>query len=526
MKDNLLNISIIEDNQGSRALLADMLQGLGQSSVKRYKDCEQFLSDLEQAPDLVLLGYDLGGTFKGTELARYCSHNRLVPEWTQFAFITNYPQRVSADLPQRLCPVPIYQKPISNGQLTELVNNTRRLLEKTGPIIKAALHAPSQTLVDKLTSIRSEELKQPLRDVVMSVQATVLLRAGHGNLAWEYASELETQELSYELQLNIAYQQGEQTTLLELLDELAGNGLLRHKQLFYRLRLLSRQAQYGEMLDVLAQIRDSELSPSQIVLKAYLLYLNSSYAEAMTYLDERLNAMEQDDYYLNTLLCWSLCLTLLESRSTDSPQEALKRLHQFKDEVKWHSVGRVFQRFERLLDLAILAVTLYRNKGESGQELDFNELEHLPKISSVFECTTLAFIYIHLDRSDNASQMLFEAEQFIARMQTSPERIAAGLLHRQLFTMLHKNHQQQAMEYNRWGLTFRQDKRPYRALALFARAHQLCPRVPGFLLNLLTLMQQLDLAQFWEVQQDTLINHLKQLPLSEAEQQRLAKLLQ
>ncbi|MBT1065376.1 response regulator [Bowmanella sp. Y26] len=503
-----LRVLIVEDNQSTRHLLRDMLIQLGVEQLEVVCNGPQLLKQHNVVhAELLLLGYDLGDLYTGTDLLRFLIRTRRISEETQTAFISNQKDAVLADLPYRTLPTPVLVKPLSKQTLETLIHDTCRLLRQIRPLQRLRRPPKPSNLLQSLMGLDLTLMEGPIRDTLITMQIQELTAAGYAHKAYSTADKLTNQQRLLEAQMNIAYLQGNLEELQLIADKVQHSGLLRRKLMWFKLRVLSAEAKDDEFINVLKDARESQLSPTEVMLKATVLYILKGYPCAGEYLKAKYEKLLQDSYIANVILLWAATLALINKVTHSEKLDG-------GNDTKWY--------FERL-NLTNFSQNLHR----FGKKLYhiFNTPNFVPEHSpaghpgeDVFEHIVNACSYLVNGKTQDASEELYLADRMIAEMQLSPERSCAGLLHKLLFKRCQANSEQQAREYIRWASSYHHTH-PYRSIKMYFNAYKAEINDPQYALALYLMLKKYRVNHYWGLDLSQLARDIGSLRLSSQQQE-------
>ncbi|GGD75580.1 hypothetical protein GCM10011357_33290 [Lacimicrobium alkaliphilum] len=518
IKITQLNVLLVEHHKPSKDELKKQLIALGVEQVFSVSNGSDLLAQVNDLrADLIIFGFDLGDALRGTDLLRYMIRSRLLPTWIPVAFITEKPEQVLADLPFRILPTPVLEKPVANQKLHTLLKQSLLLINTTRPLLKGAYGEQCLLPGSAILETSVEALPAALQDVILTLKIMNLMHNNQAEKARTLALQINSEQRRFEWLLNLVYALGDTDQLLKLQQQLQQASLLPRKRVLYQMRLLQQRQQYKGMLALCDSMDDNRHSPHEISLKAVLLYKVQGYTAADTYLDSK-SPSRQDPYASNVLILWRITLALLQSLNHPEVSALKSGLLHFSEQLQWHKGAVDFTRFADFTQLALKAMD---NKPEVKDAL--THLQQNSREFDVFQSLLLAYLAIKMAHP-SASLWLFSADNKLAQMYVSAERLSAGTAHSLLFEHIYPQQAAKSAVYNHWGRKYVELKQHYRALNMFYKAWRCSPDTPRYPLNLLHSMQGLELNQFWDCDKPLLLQHIRSLPLTDKERISLNKL--
>ncbi|WP_088331880.1 hypothetical protein [Lacimicrobium sp. SS2-24] len=515
-----LNVWLIEKHPDSRQHLKKRLSQMGVRQVTEIRCADDFIKRLASAEanaHLVLFAFHPGDALPGTDLLRYVIRSKLLATWCQVAFITDQPDVVLADLPFRILPTPILKKNVADSALLALLRQTAVMINKVKPLLENCQEEQCALPVARVESVATETLPDPLKDVILTLQIMSLIRHNRAEQAKPLATQLVSEQRRFDLLLNLMYLLGDNQGLILLQQQLQHADLLPRKRILYQMRLLQQRQELKMMLTLFESLEESQRTPHEMNLKAVLLFVTGGYSAAERYLSKK-QKDKQDTYAANMALIWRMTLLLLHSLDHPGDHQFNARMTQLSRQLDWNNGTINFKRFSGLLRLAQMA---HANKQVVAESL--NKLQQHQHTFDLFQCLLLTYI-AKVAQHPSASLWLFNADYHLSRMQISPERLSAGIIHYQLFRFIFPTPDTQSAVYNQWGHKYVELDLHYRALSMFYKAWRCSPNVARYPLNLLHSMQSLQLNQFWDCDVSELQQIIPTLSLNEDEKLSLKKM--
>lgn len=515
-----LNTVVVEADSAGRTIMRQLLRQLGLSQVRLLKNAATLLRQYEQLDiDLLVLDYDLGEQLRGPDLVRFLQRRQRLPVCCRVVFITAEPAAVLADLPYLPLPCRVLAKPVSLKLLSELLRETAVLQTQARQLLRAMQQQAEPALLRQLIRIRAGQLPQASRDTIRQMQVHLLLNWRYPQEAWALAARIRDPLRALELKLELAYLLGNHEAMQQQLQLMTQTQQLRRKQAWYDYRMQALQLEQLPA-DLLAGLRESELTPHEVALQAIVLYQDQGWLAARSYLENRLG-LSRDYCQRNIIALMLLTLTLLDACATPDSSTHLQLAAQYVADIN-PDVGLLdFRRFSGLMPQALQALA---GPAEPLQAI-CQQLQEQQSELDAFQCLFAVFICLRAGRVMQATGLLWSVDTMLARMPLAAERLVVGFFHRRLFDLCQPDPVLAAETYTQWGLAHHDAGHWYRALKMFWQAQRLSPQQPDYQLNLLTQLRQLTLEQYWDQSCEQLIEHLQQSALTPGQQQQLRCLL-
>ena len=516
-----LKMVVIEADSAGRTIMRQLLRQIGLMDVRLLKNAAALLREYEQLDvDLLVLDYELAEHLRGPDLVRFLQRRQRLPTCCRVVFITSEPEAVLADLPYLALPCQVLAKPVSLKLLLDMLRETAVLLQQARQLLQAVRQQAEPATLRQLIRIRAGQLPRASRDTIRLMQVHLLLDWRYPEEAWALAARIREPLRALELKLELAYVLGDHEALQQQLQLMEQNQQLSRKLIWHQYRL---QALQQDPLpdDLLAGVRESQMTIYEVALQAILFYQQQGWAAARTYLENRLG-LSRDYCQRNTLALLLLTLTLLDACGAQDLRQHLQLAQQYVADIN-PDVGMLdFRRFSELMAQALTALA---EPAEALQAL-CQQLQHQQQQLDAFQNLFAVFICLRAGRVMQATSVLWTVDGQLAGMPLAAERLAVGFFHRRLFDLCQPDPVLAAETYTQWGLAHNDSGLWYRALKMFWQAQRIVPDQPDYLLNLLTQLRMLAREQFWDQSCEQLIERLQQLPLTPGQQLQLSRLLQ
>lgn len=514
-----LKVLLVEEESASRTLMRQMLRQIGLTDVRLLKNGAALLRQFDEIDvDLLLLDYEFGEQLRGPDLVRFLLRRQRLKPYCRVVFITAQPDAVLADLPYLPLPCRVVAKPVSHQIVFDVLRETAVMLDQSQQLLRAMQDEADSETLRRLIRIRAGQLPLASRDAIRLMQVHLLLDWRYPLEAWQLAGRIRDPLLGLELRLELAYLLGDLEALQQQLQLMEQQHQLRRKQAWYSYRF---QALQLETLpdDLLAGVRDSQLTPYELGLKAILIYQQQGFAAARLYLENRLG-LARDYCQRNAIALVLLSLTLLDACYQRDTHNHLSLAQQYAADLN-PDVGLLdFRRFSSLMTQALLAL---QDEPQALQDI-CRQLQEEQAQLDVFQGLFAVFICLRAGRSVQATSILWLIDAQLATMPMAAERLSVGFFHRALFDLCQPDPVLAAETYTQWGLAHNDSKAWYRALKMFWQAQRLAPDQPDYLLNLLTQLRLLQRETYWDQSCELLCQRLAELPLTPGQQTQLNKL--
>lgn len=510
MQAGQLKVVVVEDEVGSRHILKNLFRHAGVRQVDCLANGQALLKQYPLVDaGLLILGYDLGDQLRGPDLLRHLMRQQRLTPWTQVVFITNQVQAAQAELPGRLLPTRVIAKPVSLKILLQQLRETLLLQEHVKPLLQALAEKPCWLKLRQLLRLQAGQMPKASRDTIRIVQSRILLDCGYAQEAWQLSGRIKAELTALEIRLELAYLLGKTSKVQQLLQQMQDKQLLPRQLDLYRWRMQADAEQGQVPQQLFFAPKGAELTPHEMNLSAILMFQHQGYQSAAAYLQDKLKRARGDHYQQNLLLITWIGLALVQTLLPADPESMLPSRPQLAttarelaNKLAWQQGAVDFKRFASLVDIAIV-VTMAPQQHDWTADLTL--MQQNSEQLDVFQAVLLAYIFLQLQQSASANQLLWQADLRIMQMPMAPERLGVGFFHQQLFRLANPHAEMMAATYLLWASQYQQQKLWYRALKMAYLALQIQPSAAAALLlaELMTQLKlssyrELDLGQLWQ----------------------------
>lgn len=521
-------ITVIEDNANTRTLIKNHLVAKRVGQITCYSNGAPLLiqTGIVNA-DIIIIGMELDNSYAGTDLIRHLARLKKLHPWTKVIFVTNQSRYVRADLPLLGQKCDVIDKPI-NIKLFDSVISSSIEISKIGKQTFLQLdETEDDALIKLVTELPKKSINPDTIDSIRLMQSKLLLKLRRPILIFKVLSSIQDQALKHLALMHYLFNFGQLKKLEEVLESAMEQGILKNKRNNLMLLQYVLNRDYSSALENLNKLKDAELLPPEIVVKATLLGLVKGLKEALDYLHNKRNVSLENHYYRSaiTIGMMFLCfMQLVTKRDNDIDNEATyKLINELSREKSLNHPANDYKSFKPFI---LLACNVINGEFEGQKDKLYAQIDELIKETTNMEPIKrfiLVIIYEYSGNIEAATDELQQIAMLMSDVEISPELILNYIVY-DLFVETAFNNKQRAKILNKLGKSLFEKRFPAVALRLFYRSFKTAPEFTNNTLNLLSALTSTQLNNYLDTDITWLIKDLETMSLNNKQQKFLLQL--
>ncbi|MCC2605866.1 response regulator [Planctobacterium marinum] len=508
-----LKILIVNQNMAARSELKNMLATLGQSDVTLMKDGRDLVGREQSFKyDLIFIREDLGFSLTGANLVRHLTRSNLVPKWCKFVIITDSAEKIGASPIFRHLRTEILEFPLNYKMVENSVNATIESLQVFQNILKNLNQISPSVLIKSIINIDPSKFDETHKDELLELKIKLLLQGRRPDLAWNISEKIALSSDKVREQLFISFSTGQRERFLSTLDNANGCEILRKGCIYYQTLQKLHENEPELALRCFEKLEESQLQPNEIETHALLLQKVQGLKKALDYLNHK-EAIKTDEFDLKNnislvrLLCYSLA-SLSGNLDGNSAQKVHNDMVEIIRNNTWSKGSFKYNMYKPFILLGLAAL--------QGKTLlsNFEKLYDLRHQLDVKQLNILLYVAHKYNLEAQAIEVHKMLERNAARLEISPELISFEITHTEVMTRTLTKTEQKA-RYLLLADLHRQSGRVYRALRKYYKCLQDFSPDDNVKLQILDLMKELGLKQYWSFKSPQALSNKTELASSE-----------
>ncbi|WDE07434.1 hypothetical protein SG34_011395 [Thalassomonas viridans] len=515
-----LKILILHADIAAGITLKKHLLSLGDHQVVIKKDARNLIEKKQTfAYNLIIIQEEHDFTFSGTDLIRYFTRKHLVPIWCKFVLLTAHAGEENATTIFRHLRTEICPPPLSLKAVKRLLLLTQISLSLFQPVLKNLHSLSPGVLVKQVSAIDGSKLSNTHKDELLLLKIKLLFLASRPNLAWQLTAKILHPGDKYREQLFLSFTSGQKEQFLETLQSPDIKTSYFRGYIYYSVYLALMENNPGLALETFSQLDASVLRPNEIDTYALLLQQSKGLAAAVEFIREK-QKIKTSLYYAN-----SLSISLMKAYVTALVAGETGALDQ--DGIL-AALKEIFT--DNTFDQGSFKFSIYQPFIELGMEIlagndirtEFAQLCKGKEEYDVIQLNILLYFAHKMSLAGPSLDIHKQIEKCCARLEVSPELLSFKITHK--IILQHTLNKEELIKRHReLGKHHWHENRRFRALEHFQQADALAGDNSQLKLYLLTLMSELGISRYWDIETPGLIEAIDQTALSQTQQQDFKK---
>ncbi|WDE09971.1 hypothetical protein [Thalassomonas haliotis] len=515
-----LKILILNTDITAAITLKKLLLSLGKHEVVIKKDA-RYLAEKKQtfAYDLIIIQDEHDFTFSGPDLIRYFTRKHLVPIWCKFVLLTSGASEENACIIFRHLRTEILPSPLTPKTVQKLIAVTQVSLSLFQPVLKN-LHSLSATvLVKQVSTIDSSKLSSQHKDELLLLKIKLLFLGAHPELAWQLTSKINHPGDKYREQLFISFTSGQKEPFIQTLRSPDIQAYYFRGYVYYATYLALMERKPDQALATFSKLDTLLLRPNEMDTYALLVLQSKGLAAAVDFIRHK-QKIKSSFYYANSLSVSLMKIYVSALISDDSgaldKAQIVAALDKLLTGNTFAKGSFKFDIYEPFIKLGMAILT------ENDIKAEFEQLYKEKDKYDVIQLNILLYFANKMALPGISLDIHKQIEKCYARLEMSPELLSFKITHK--LVLQHTMSKSELIKRHReLGNHHWHENRRFRALRHFQKADAFAGNNSQLKLYLLTIMSELGINGYWDINPAALIGAIDKTSLSQTQQQDFAQ---